>query len=81
MAGREAGTSYTDYGLVLERSIEDMLIQMEKEGWRVHCLRGTRLRYWCSCQRQHQVWVDTDAVMVDERIDFLFNKTCISFNN
>jgi len=65
--------------LTLERSTEDMAIQMEKEGWRVHCLRGTKLRYWCPCDRQHSVWIDTASELLEARIDFFLNTTCLTF--
>jgi hypothetical protein len=71
--------SYIEFGLVLHRSVEDLCIQVEKEGWRVKWLRGGKLRYWCDCDKQHQVWIDTAAELLDPRIDFLFNRTCMTF--
>ena len=32
---------------------------VEAQGWRLNCVRGSKLRYWCSCDKGHQVWIET----------------------
>ncbi|MGN8245220.1 hypothetical protein ACTHAM_002339 [Cellulomonas soli] len=78
------GGSYTDFltpGEVLHRSVEDVCIQAEKQGWRVQKRDQRGFRYWCACPgaRQHSVYIDA-AEMRYERLDFLLEKTCLKFD-
>lgn len=70
---------FFEYGLDLHRSLTDLCTQLEREGWRVHCLRGTRLRYWCACDRQHQIWIDTASPLVSERLEYQLRASCFTF--
>ncbi|GAB6937061.1 hypothetical protein JCM11754A_05840 [Isoptericola variabilis] len=80
----EATKSYRDYlepGESLCRSVEDVCIQLEKEGWRVQTRTDRGLRYWCPSSRcgRHHLWIDLEN-LTDERLDFMLRRTCLTFN-
>jgi hypothetical protein len=75
------GGSYLDYlleGEELPRSVVDVCAQMEQCGWRVQKRDARGLRYWCSCERQHQTYIDLEGIL-EERLEFLQRKTCLTF--
>jgi len=82
VSAEERGQSYRDYlqdGESLHRSILDICEQMERTGW--ICVKRDRrgFRYWCPCAKQHNVYIDT-APITEERLEFLLNRTCLTFN-
>jgi hypothetical protein len=79
----EAAGSYLDHlrpDEQLHRSIEDVCVQLEKEGWRVRNRTQRALRYWCPTSRcgKHQLWVDLEA-LTDERLSFQLARSCFTF--
>jgi hypothetical protein len=80
--GHEAQGSFSDYFSLgeLPRSIEDVCMQLEKEGWQVATLMSDRgLRYWCPCSRRHQIWVDSKKALSQEILDIYLDRTCLTF--
>ncbi|MFE6969556.1 hypothetical protein [Isoptericola sp. NPDC057653] len=84
MTTDQEGSSYRDFlkpGEKLSRSIEDVCIQLEKEGWSVTTRLARGLRYACPETRcgKHNLWIDT-VTLVEERLDFKLRRTCLTFN-
>lgn len=75
--------SYRDLlepGETLEPTVVSVLEQAEAQGWRPKLRRpGRGFRYWCSCQKQHNVWLDEKPINY-ERLQILSRKTCIRFD-
>lgn len=63
----------------LPRSVCDVLDQFEREGWRpVDRIEPQGFRYWCPCDRQHQVWISSQKIR-QERLRFILARTCLTF--
>jgi len=76
--------SYTDFVEPgeLDRSIEDLCIQLEKEGWRVKKRDRRGLRYWCPARTctGHELYVDT-AKLVDARLEWQLENSCLTWTS
>lgn len=78
----EGGASYADNlkdGEQLSSAITQLCEALERLKWWVHTRRGNRLRYWCSCHKQHSIWIEmfpTSSTYAVDASESLAHRTC-----